>query len=64
MAFRDHVLPCGYEVRLYNHGGVDVKNDSGEWITVASNPEDCAELSRLALMAADCDIGDEPKAGG
>lgn len=54
MSERIETLPDGYRVKVYSRGGIDVCDDRGEWITVASTPESCAALSKIAMDAADC----------
>lgn len=56
MAAKKHKLADGTEIMLHAHGGVDVKLGGGAWLSVASNPQSCADLARLATLAADCKI--------
>lgn len=60
MATKDYTLPDGFTVRLFDHGGIDVKNDAGNWVTVTSSPEGCAELARLATLASNAMTEDGP----
>lgn len=59
MATREHKLSDGTEVALYDFGGVDVKGDDGKWRSVATTPQACADLARLAGLAADGKVDDE-----
>jgi hypothetical protein len=49
----DYTLADGGRVRVYAHGGVDHLDDDGEWQSIATTPEACADLARIAQQAAD-----------
>jgi hypothetical protein len=63
MAETKHTLPGGKEIRIYDHGGVDVLTRDG-WASVATTPDECLALARLALEAAERGLARERAENG
>ncbi len=45
--YTDHTMPDSGQIRVYNHGGIDILNDKGQWQSVTTSFEASYALADL-----------------